>query len=124
MTSYLAENAVYTILRNLADAAPGSVVVFSYGLCADVLDERGREIAAALKALVASQDEPAANGGFDPRQLAQRLAAMGYADLEDLDVRSAQARYFLDRTDTLKAPCMNHMMRAVIRAGREVYRSS
>lgn len=118
VTSYLAEEAVYSNLRDLARAAPGSVVVFSYGLCADALDERGREICAALKARIASQNEPAANGGFDPRQLAQRLAAMGYADLEDLDVAGAQARYFSHRSDDLKAPCMNHMMRAVVHADR------
>jgi methyltransferase (TIGR00027 family) len=117
VSSYLPEDAVYRTLQDLTRAAPGSVVVFSYGLCADVLDEQGRRIATALKARVAAQNEPAANNGFDPVHLAQRLTEMGYADLEDLDVRGAQGRYFSNRSDGLGAPCMNHMMRAVVHAG-------
>jgi methyltransferase (TIGR00027 family) len=116
VTGYLSEAAVYSTLRGLAGAAPGSQVVFSYGLHAPRLSEQGRRLAQVLKIRVAARDEPVANQGFDPAVLMQRLREMGYAGVEDLDVAGAQARYFAGRRDGLQAPPMNHMMCATVGA--------
>jgi methyltransferase (TIGR00027 family) len=115
VTSYLGEDAVYATLRGLAAAAPGSAVVFSYGLREDLVSVAGRRIGAVLKAGVAARKEPAANNGFDPRELCVRLRAMGY-EIEDLGVADAQARYFAQRSDGLQSPPMTQMMRAGISA--------
>jgi methyltransferase (TIGR00027 family) len=110
VTSYLSEEAVYVTLQDLAGAAPGSAVVFSYGLKGPLLSEQGRRIGEVMKSRVAARNEPAANGGFDPAELARRLRGMGYRRIEDLDVAAAQARYFAQRRDGLQSPPMNHMM--------------
>jgi methyltransferase (TIGR00027 family) len=114
VTGYLSEPAVYATLRDLATAAPGSRVVFSYGLQESLIASAGRRIHEALKADLAARGEPAANSGFDPAQLAQRLRAIGYGKVEDLDVQAAQARYFAGRGDGLQAPPMTHHMLAVV----------
>jgi methyltransferase (TIGR00027 family) len=110
VTGYLSEEAVYATLRGLAGVAPGSQVVFSYGLHRPLLNEQGRRLAQVLQIRVAARNEPVANSGFDPDDLAGRLRGMGYAGVEDLDVAAAQARYFAGRSDGLQSPPMNHMM--------------
>lgn len=114
VTSYLGEEAVYATLRSLSVAAPGSAVAFSYGLCEGRVSEQGRRIGAVLKAGVAARNEPAANNGFDPAELEQRLRSMGYALVEHLDVAAAQQRYFHQRQDGLASPPMTQMICATL----------
>lgn len=64
-------------------------MVFSYGLSEAQVNEQGRRTGAVLKAGVAARGEPAANSGFDPLELEQRLRSMGYASVENLDVMAA-----------------------------------
>lgn len=116
VTSYLSEAAVFATLRDLAGAAAGSVIVFSYALAESLVDERGRRISAALKARVAARNEPAAHGGFRPDALTKALREMGYGDIEDLDVAGAQQRYFASRGDGLASPPMTQLMSAVVGA--------
>lgn len=117
VTSYLREEAVYATLQDLAGAAPGSAVVFSYGLAGPLLGEQGRRIGEVMKSRVAARSEPAANSGFDPAELGRRLRGMGYGRIEDLDVAAAQARYFEGRGDGLQSPPMNHMLCAELGRG-------
>ncbi|WP_165797525.1 class I SAM-dependent methyltransferase [Solimonas fluminis] len=114
VTSYLSEAAVYGTLRGLAALAPGSAVVFSYGLQESLVGETGRRIGAVLKAGVAARHESAAHDGFDPAALSERLRGLGYSSLESLDVAAAQARYFSQRRDGLQSPPMTQMMRGVV----------
>jgi methyltransferase (TIGR00027 family) len=112
VTSYLSEDAVYATLGNLAKAAPGSAVVFNYGLGETNIDEAGRRINAALKAGIAARNEPAANSGFRPEALAGRLRELGYAEVTDLDFDAAERRYFAGRSDGLHAPTTTRLMLA------------
>jgi methyltransferase (TIGR00027 family) len=112
VTGYLSEAAVFATLENLRGAAPGSEVVFSYGLPEARIGADGRRLHEVLKAGLAARGEPAANSGFDPGQLAGRLEALGYTGIGDFSVADAQRRYFDGRGDGLGAPPMNHLMRA------------
>lgn len=114
VTGYLAEQAVYATLQDIAAMAAGSEIVFSYGLRDSLIAGSGRRINDALKAGIAARNEPAANSGFDPRELSARLRELGYASLQELTVAEADACYFDGRGDGLRAPPMMQMMKAGI----------
>lgn len=103
---------MHATLRDIAGAAPGSSIVFSYGLRESPIGEDGRRIYDALKAGIAARQEPATNDGFDPDELSARQLALGYSQLQDLSAAEADARYFANRRDGLRAPPMTRMMSA------------
>lgn len=118
VTSYLTEIAILATLRNVAGAAPGSTIVFSYGLAQSGLGPEGRRVTEVLRAVIAARGEPAASAGFLPHELAGKLASLGYSEVEDLGVEAAQARYFDGRDDDLQAAPITHHMKAVVGAHR------
>jgi O-methyltransferase involved in polyketide biosynthesis len=50
--------------------------------------------------------------GFDPRTLAEELAALGFEILEDLDHTQQETRYFAGRTDGLRPVKFSHFAHA------------
>lgn len=98
---YLTNEAFESTLRLIAAMPEGSGVVFDYGATRDALSSLEREVRDALAARVAAAGEPF-KLFLDPGELAIRLKAIGFGDVEDLGARDLNARYFRDRADGLK----------------------
>jgi methyltransferase (TIGR00027 family) len=101
VTFYLTEEAVFDTLAYVAAMAPGSEVVFDFGVSKDQLGLGGRLVLAAISARVAAAGEPFRTL-FAPEELARRLSAMGFSETEVLGSAALNARYFSDRADGLK----------------------
>lgn len=111
VTYYLTEEAIFETLRSVAAAAPGSEIVFEYGLPESLLDEESRRIWTMLQATVAAQGEPMLSL-FEPTTLAARVKKLGFTQVWDFGPEEANVRYFAGRTDGLHAPPYARLMRA------------
>ena len=108
---YLTEEATFKTLREVVAAAPGSEIVFGYGVQEALLDEESRQMRALVKAGVAAQGEPILTL-FEPTSLAARVKELGFAQVWDFGPEEANARYFAGRTDGLQVAALNHLMKA------------
>ena len=108
---YLTEEATFKTLREVVAAAPGSEIVFGYGVQEALLDEESRQMRALVKAGVAAQGEPILTL-FEPTSLAARVKELGFAQVWDFGPEEANARYFAGRADGLHVANLNHLMKA------------
>jgi methyltransferase (TIGR00027 family) len=108
---YLTEEATFKTLREVVAAAPGSEIVFGYGVQEALLDEESRQMRALVKAGVAAQGEPILSL-FEPTNLAARVKELGFAQVWDFGPEEANARYFAGRADGLRVANLNHLMKA------------
>jgi methyltransferase (TIGR00027 family) len=108
---YLTEEATFKTLREVVAAAPGSEIVFGYGVQESLLDEECRQMRALVKAGVAAQGEPILSL-FEPTSLAARVKELGFAQVWDFGPEEANAQYFADRVDRLRVANLNHLMKA------------
>jgi methyltransferase (TIGR00027 family) len=108
---YLTEEATFKTLREVVAAAPGSEIVFGYGVKEALLDEESRQMRALVKAGTAAQGEPILSL-FDPTSLAARVKELGFAQVRDFTPEEANARYFAGRADGLRVAKLNHLMKA------------
>jgi methyltransferase (TIGR00027 family) len=90
---YLTRPAAFATLQFIAALPKGSGVVFDYSIPREMMGERERDAFDELAARVARAGEPF-RLFFDPEQLAQELRAMGFAEVEDLDIPAIRARWF------------------------------
>lgn len=108
---YLAEATVFATLEAVAGLAPGTEIVFDYPVSPTLLspaERRGRE---AVVARATAKGEPWLST-FEPGPLAARLAAMGFAVLEDLGGPELTTRYLAGRRDGLVKSGVTHIIRA------------
>jgi methyltransferase (TIGR00027 family) len=96
VSMYLTEPAVMQTLRYIASLAPSSEVVFDYMVPAHTLARQSSRSAAA--AYVAKLGEPWITF-FEPRELAERLKAAGFAQNTLFGAQDANLAYFSGRTD-------------------------
>jgi methyltransferase (TIGR00027 family) len=116
VTNFLTEVAVFETLRYVASLAPGSEIVFEYGIVDSLLDGENRQLVAVLKALVAARGEPVLSL-FEPVTLAARVKELGFAQVWDFGPKEATVRYFAGRTDGLRTPPHLHLMKARVGSG-------
>ncbi|MBI3801609.1 MAG: class I SAM-dependent methyltransferase, partial [Deltaproteobacteria bacterium] len=90
VTGYLTEEAIFKTLREVATAAPGSEIVFGYGVREELLDRESQQMRTALKGQVAARGEPTLSL-FDPTSLAARVKAVGFAQVWDFGPEAANA---------------------------------
>lgn len=100
VTMYLTDDAVFATLRIAAACPPGSVMVTNYAVHEDDVDPADVDTRDLSVRGVAAQGEPFLSW-FRHRELVQRTAALGFADVESLDHTVMDARYFAGRTDGL-----------------------
>jgi methyltransferase (TIGR00027 family) len=98
---YLTEPAVFDTLGYVAGFAPGSEVVFDFGVAKEELGLGARLAQAAIAARVAAAGEPF-RCYFSPAGLSQRMRALGFSEAEVLDSAALNARYFVGRDDGLR----------------------
>ncbi|MCT9071306.1 class I SAM-dependent methyltransferase [Cupriavidus gilardii] len=101
VTPYLTDSAIEATLRYVASLPPGTRIVFDYRVDAGVLPPFERVMAAHMAEQVAALGEPWLSA-FVPEQLVQRLTAMGFGSVTDLDAPALNARYFPRRKDGLQ----------------------
>ena len=101
VTPYLTESAIDGTLRHVANLPAGTRIVFDYRVDASVLPPFERVMSAHMAEQVAALGEPWLSG-FVPAQLVQRLAAMGFTGVTELDAPALNARYFPRRKDDLQ----------------------
>jgi methyltransferase (TIGR00027 family) len=90
VTQYVARDAVFAMLRFIANATPGSEVCFSY-VPRDVIEGRSSRLGADGARRFVAQGLWVT--GFDPTTLASELAALGLDLVEDVGAAEYEARY-------------------------------
>jgi methyltransferase (TIGR00027 family) len=101
VTMYLEEEAVIRTLRFIASLAPGSGVVFDYGVLPALLSPTERSSMEFLAARAAEHGEPWKTY-FDPISLVGTMRALGFSEVEDFGPEQLNERYLSRRTDGLR----------------------
>ncbi len=100
VTPYLTRGAFEGTLRFIAGMPPGSGVAFDFAVERSALGLLERMALDALSRRVASAGEPF-QLFFDPQTLVADLKRVGFSQVELLDRRAMNARYFANRADKL-----------------------
>jgi methyltransferase (TIGR00027 family) len=98
---YLTPEAIDSTLRCVAGCAPGSEVVFEYGLADPYLDDVGREFAARFVHVASGVGEPV-QGAWTPDEAEAVVVRCGLEVADHPDRDALEARYFADRSDGLR----------------------
>ena len=111
VTMYLTEAAVFDVLREVLRFPKGSEIVFTFAPApsGDSMDEAQQRLAE----LAASVGEPWQTY-FEPDDLAARLRAEHFSEVELLEPSEAAARYFEARNDGLPPPRRRSIVSAVV----------
>ena len=119
VTQYLTREANLGTLRGIAACAvSGSELVFTYVEHDALSSNRASTSVARLQGAFAAAREPWLSG-FDPRELAEDLAAVGLLLIEDLNGKEAKNRYCRDQGDDLNPIGPPHIVRATVQRGLE-----
>jgi methyltransferase (TIGR00027 family) len=100
VTMYLEEGAVMNTLRFIASLAPGSGVVFDYGVLPELLSPAERAKMEFLASRAAEHGE-GWKAYFDPAALVEMLRSLGFGQVENFGPESLNERYLSGRTDGL-----------------------
>jgi methyltransferase (TIGR00027 family) len=100
VTPYLTEEAFETTVRFVTGLPAGSEVVFDYVILPALMNPRQRAVLEGLSQKVAGTGEPF-RLFFDPAELHVQLRDFGFLEIEDLDSRTIDERYFAGRADGL-----------------------
>lgn len=98
--AYLTAEAIATMLRTVACAAPGSELVASYAVTAEYLDANGEAFLDTLSRLAAESGE-GIQSFHAPSDIERVLEDCGLKLAEDLSREALHQRYFADRDDEL-----------------------
>ena len=113
VTQYLTGGAIRQTLAFVQTLKPGSSLVFSFILREDDLDESEREMLGPFLDAGAAQGEPFLSR-FSPGELLAELSAMGYRKVDHFSPEEAARRYFANRTDQMRPPVVEQLMRATV----------
>jgi O-methyltransferase involved in polyketide biosynthesis len=91
----------------------GSGIVFDYMILPSLLSPMGKRAFDSLSNHVAQAGEPF-QSFFDPSNLKDRLLAMGFQYVENIEPEEMNARYFIGRRDELKTGSLAHVMNAIV----------
>ena len=111
VTPYLAEDAVFATLGELARFPGGAEVVFDYANPPHTIEEtQVRDFHQAMAEQVAATGEPF-RCHLDTRELQARARTLGYVDIEDLDRAALVARYLPQAAAKLRPGPGGHLVR-------------
>lgn len=104
---YLKPDQVMQLLRDVADCAPGSSIVFDYGVHRQHLSEQDRAGLDFVAASLAAQGEHL-QSSFAPQLLEHMLRHQGFRQVEDFGPAALSARY------GVRLSGIFHLMRATL----------
>jgi methyltransferase (TIGR00027 family) len=110
---YLTSDAIFTTLRTIAALAPGTEIIFEYGVPRKMLDGESQKYFDVLMAAGADRGEPF-RSFFEPAILAEKVRKLRFVEVAHFGPEEARARYFAGRTDGLRPSPLNHYMRAQV----------
>jgi methyltransferase (TIGR00027 family) len=110
---YLEDKIIDDILRLVASLPPSSEIVFSFIPPDADLDGVDLEITRRAAANFAKIGEPWKSRPR-PHAMVERLKRLGFRDAFHLSPELAQTRYFVGRSDKLRAPYFEQMIAAVV----------
>jgi methyltransferase (TIGR00027 family) len=113
VTQYLERDAVGALLRFALSLRSGSEIVFSFVPPDDELGSDDLDIVVRCVARTTKLGEPW-KCRLRPRDLIADLGHVGFSDLFHFTPEIAQARYFADRQDGLRAPKWEHLIAAIV----------
>jgi methyltransferase (TIGR00027 family) len=98
---YLSEDAVFTVLRDLASfAARGSEIVFDYSIPTYLWPLEERQALGRIMRIIGRRGEPI-KSLFEPDAFPDEVSRLGYHIFENISPAELNKRYFLDRADGL-----------------------
>jgi len=100
VTPYLTRDSVMSTFAYIVSTPAGGGVVFDYAVPRSSLNLIGRLAFDALARRVAAAGEPFQTF-VDPHELAAELHRIGFRQVEDMDAREINSRYFKNRADGL-----------------------
>ncbi|PON17519.1 SAM-dependent methyltransferase [Candidatus Entotheonella serta] len=112
-TQYLSEEAVFSMLNQVASTAAKTVLTFTYIASKSQLDEENQRLLAITQFGARAHGEPWLSF-FESSQLGLRLRDLGFTQIFDLSPEEANARYFADREDGLCVPSLEHVMQVQV----------
>lgn len=99
---YLSEDAVFSVLRQVASfAANGSEVAFDYLIPTHLMTEEERRVLARGMRMIKRWGEPV-QSFFRPDTLPDQISHLGYRVLDNQSPVEQNRQYFSDRSDNLK----------------------
>ena len=111
VTPYLAEEAVYATLGELARWSGGAEVVFDYANPPHTIEHAAaRDFHLAMAERVAASGEPF-RGYFETEDLHAGARKLGFAEIEDLDRAALDARYLPDAPSSPRSGFGGHVVR-------------
>jgi methyltransferase (TIGR00027 family) len=113
VSMYLSAPAVMQMLGLVAASPKGSAIVFDYLVPLASLGSVERWSAQATGAMVALAGEPW-RSHFDPVALAKALRGLGFSQLNDMDARHINMRFFNKPRTSLQAGPVTRVMHAVV----------
>lgn len=113
VTMYLTEAAVLEVLRGVARFPKGSEIVFTFAPSPTGDDAVDESLQRFIAELAASAGEPWKTY-FDADDLAARLRAEGFSNVELIAPAEAAARYYAARNDDLPPPRRRMLVSAVV----------
>jgi methyltransferase (TIGR00027 family) len=108
---FLTEEAIFGTLKEVASLGAGTEIVFDYLLVEALLDEESRRIVAVGKEMSAARGEPWLSF-FEPMDLAAQVKRLGFTQVWDFGAEEANLRYFAGRTDGLRIPNAEGLLKA------------
>ena len=114
VTPYLTEEAVYATLGELARWPGGTEVAFDYANPPDKRDAGGRDFHQQMAERVAASGEPF-RCYLDTAALHERVRALGFAEIEDLDRAGLVGRYLPEAAVAPRSGPGGHVVRLATR---------
>jgi methyltransferase (TIGR00027 family) len=113
VSQYLTEQALAEVLSMVREMGPSSEIVFSFVPPDNTISEDEAVLTKQFAERFAAIGEPWLTRPL-PSELQRTLKTMGFRTVSHLPPEKADQLYFQSRTDGLRAPSMEQMMRAIV----------
>lgn len=113
VTVYLTVEDVMATLRLIAAGAPGSGVVFDYGVAPELLEPVQRAARQFIAGQTAARGEPW-HSHFDPDALSASLQGLGFGGVDNYTAAQITQRYLAGRGDGLRVGGVTRLIAAVV----------
>lgn len=113
VTMYLQEDAVYSMLRDIAGMPARSGVIFDFAVSKQEMTLLSRLAVSVVNRRLKRIGEPWVTF-LAPATLTARLASLGFHDIRDLSAEELNARFFSGRSDGLRVSPVGRVMIASV----------